>query len=92
MADASRNHQDNGIPSGLNRIKTRGGLSKDQPSSKPDELTDSRSYGVSRPPQKQKQKQKTAAQGHVKLTNPSKEGLIFVFLFLPGQKIMIQST
>ncbi|ESR48200.1 hypothetical protein CICLE_v10003473mg [Citrus x clementina] len=61
MAEASRNNHDNGIPSGLNRIKTRGGVSK------PDELTESRSYGVSRPPQKHKQK--TVAQGHVKLAN-----------------------
>ncbi|KDO84506.1 hypothetical protein CISIN_1g0013541mg, partial [Citrus sinensis] len=61
MAEASQNNHDNGIPSGLNRIKTRGGVSK------PDELTESRSYGVSRPPQKHKQK--TVAQGHVKLAN-----------------------
>ncbi|KAH9758651.1 putative serine/threonine protein kinase IRE4 [Citrus sinensis] len=65
MAEASRNNHDNGIPSGLNRIKTRGGVSK------PDELTESRSYGVSRPPQKHKQK--TVAQGHVKLANSSTE-------------------
>lgn len=65
MAEASRNNHDNGIPSGLNRIKTRGGVSK------PDELIESRSYGVSRPPQKHKQK--TVAQGHVKLANSSTE-------------------
>lgn len=71
MAEASRNNHDNGIPSGLNRIKTRGGVSK------PDELTESRSYGVSRPPQKHKQK--TVAQGHVKLANSFTEGLFVLF-------------
>lgn len=74
MAEASRNNHDNGIPSGLNRIKTRGGVSK------PDELIESRSYGVSRPPQKHKQK--TVAQGHVKLANSSTEGLFVLFFFL----------
>lgn len=71
-----------GIPSGLNRIKTRKnrerGFSKDhQPSSKPIEFTESRSYGVSRPPQKPDQKQKNVAQaqGHGKISNYSKPGL-----------------
>ncbi|KAF2324543.1 hypothetical protein GH714_015151 [Hevea brasiliensis] len=40
------------IPSGLNRIKTRPVPSKDQFSSKPDDLTQSKTYVASRPPVK----------------------------------------
>ncbi|KAJ0024658.1 hypothetical protein Pint_08928 [Pistacia integerrima] len=82
MSERSCNtNQDNGIgiPSGLNRIKTReireAVSSKDhQPSSKPNDFTESRSYGVSRPPHKPDQKQKNTAQaqGHGKVAKYSK--------------------
>lgn len=76
-----------GIPSGLNRIRTRGVSSKDRLSSKPDELTESRSYAASRPPVKPKQK--CVAQRRGKTTDSSKEGfqtppwmIFFVFFCL----------
>lgn len=59
MADARRNDHvfssEVGIPSGLNRIKTPRVLLKEQPSSKPGELNESRTS---------KNKQKSVARGH----------------------------
>lgn len=67
-----------GIPSGLNRIKTRQVSLKDPLSSKPDELVESKTYGAttSRPPVKGKQKQ--MAQGRGKSAS-SKAGSIPLF-------------
>uniref|UniRef100_A0A2P2JRE8 non-specific serine/threonine protein kinase n=1 Tax=Rhizophora mucronata TaxID=61149 RepID=A0A2P2JRE8_RHIMU len=70
-----------GIPSGLNRIRTgRVSLTKAQPSSKPDGLTESKCYAASsRPPLKGKLKQTNdddddaMAQGR-RATAPSKRG------------------
>ncbi|KAL9397910.1 hypothetical protein Peur_012163 [Populus x canadensis] len=55
----------NGIPTGLNRIKTRRVSSKEQLSSKPDELTESKTHVVasSRPPVKDKQKPMAQGRG-----------------------------
>ncbi|KAL5780460.1 hypothetical protein ACOSQ2_011197 [Xanthoceras sorbifolium] len=71
MAEPCRNNQEIGIPSGLNRIKTRRASSKEKLSSKPDEQTESRTHAASRPPQKDKQK--TVAPGPGISTNFSKE-------------------
>ena len=79
---------DVGIPTGLNRIKTRRVSSKDQqPSSRPDESVESPSFWVSRSPLRQKQK--TMAQGgRERPAGPSRKsrfafscsrGLILVF-------------
>ena len=64
---------DVGIPTGLNRIKTRRVSSKDQqPSSRPDESVESPSFWVSRSPLRQKQK--TMAQGgRERPTGPSRK-------------------
>lgn len=62
-----------GIPSGLNPIKTRRIPSKDQPSSKLDESTESPSFGASRP--SLKQKQRTMAHGRGKASGSSGKGL-----------------
>ncbi|KAK3231583.1 hypothetical protein Dsin_003464 [Dipteronia sinensis] len=67
MAEPSRNNQAIGIPSGLNRIKTRRASSKEKLSSKSDEQTESRSLGASR--LHQTDKHKTVAQGPGKSTN-----------------------
>lgn len=55
----------NGIPTGLNRIKTRRVSSKEQLSSKPDELIESKTHVVasSRPPVKDKQKPMAQGRG-----------------------------
>ncbi|KAJ6956737.1 hypothetical protein NC652_007715 [Populus alba x Populus x berolinensis] len=55
----------NGIPTGLNRIKTRRVSSKEQLSSKPDELIESKIHVVasSRPPVKDKQKPMAQGRG-----------------------------
>ncbi|KAG8654675.1 hypothetical protein MANES_05G161800v8 [Manihot esculenta] len=67
------------IPSGLNRIKTRPVPSKDQLSSKSDDLTKSNTYVASRPPvkgkQRQKQKQKSIFQGRAKVNSSRGEEL-----------------
>ncbi|XP_057988769.1 probable serine/threonine protein kinase IRE4 isoform X2 [Hevea brasiliensis] len=63
------------IPSGLNRIKTRPVPSKDQFSSKPDDLTQSKTYVASRPPVKGKQKQKSLFQGRAKVSSSRGEEL-----------------
>lgn len=61
-----------GIPSGLNRIKTRRVYSKDhQLSSKPDESIESPSFWISRPPLKHKQK--TTAHGRGKAPHKGKK-------------------
>lgn len=72
---------DVGIPTGLNRIKTRRVSSKDQqPSSRPDESVESPSFWFSRSPLRQKQK--TMAQGgREKPTAPSRK------TFHKGKKI-----
>ena len=68
MAEPIRNGGDIstaiGIPTGLNRIKTRRESSKDRPSSKPDDddkFHEPRPRGISRPPANQKQN-----KGHAK--------------------------
>uniref|UniRef100_A0A5B7BF23 non-specific serine/threonine protein kinase n=1 Tax=Davidia involucrata TaxID=16924 RepID=A0A5B7BF23_DAVIN len=79
MAETSRDggemSSEIGIPTGLNRIKTRRLSSKDQLSSKhvdSDTSVDSPTRRVSRP--RVKQKQMSEGQGHVKI-NGSKEGV-----------------
>ncbi|KAF5747100.1 serine/threonine protein kinase IRE4 isoform X1 [Tripterygium wilfordii] len=65
--DSQRSSSEVGVPSGLNRIKTRQVSLLEQPSLKPDELSESRSRGIPRPPLKQKEK------GHGKMSCSSKE-------------------
>jgi hypothetical protein len=69
----------NGIPTGLNRIKTRRVSSKEQLSSKPDELTESKIHVVasSRPPVKDKQK--PMAQGRGKSASFKAGPILFYF-------------
>lgn len=62
-----------GIPSGLNRIKTRRVPFKDQQSLRFDESTESPSFGASRP--SLKQKQRTMAPGREKTSGFSRKGL-----------------
>ncbi|CAK9142824.1 unnamed protein product [Ilex paraguariensis] len=79
MSETSRNGVESsvetGIPSGLNRIKTRRVLSKDYQNSKADDSDrwiESTSYGASRP--NLKQKQRSVVKRHVKFSSP-KEGV-----------------
>ncbi|KDP38482.1 hypothetical protein JCGZ_04407 [Jatropha curcas] len=58
-----------GIPSGLNRIKTRRGPSNDELSSKQEELHESRSYVASRPPVNGRLRQKNVSQGRGKIAS-----------------------
>lgn len=72
MADARRSDHvfssEVGIPSGLNRIKTPRVLLKEQPSSKPGELNESRTSKPS-----SNNKQKSVARGHGKKSGLSRE-------------------
>jgi hypothetical protein len=69
-----------GIPSGLNRIKTRRVSSKDhQLSSKPDESIESPSFWISRPPLKHKQKTTAHGRGKGRFAFSSCCGLVTVF-------------
>ena len=69
----------NGIPTGLNRIKTRRVSSKEQLSSKPDEVIESKTHVVasSRPPVKDKQK--PMAQGRGKSASFKAGSILFYF-------------
>ena len=70
-----------GIPSGLNRIKTRRVPFKDQQSSRLDESTESPSFGASRP--SLKQRQSTMAPGRGKTSGSSRKGLRpLIYLFI----------
>lgn len=82
MAESGRNSKVSlsdcgGVPSGLNRIRTRRASSRDSLSFKPDELIESRTWGVSKPPLNQKQKLKNEARGSGKIRGSSKKGLVY---------------